>query len=146
MNSITDRNGSLCGHSVLIIETNISSATDLQDALAETGARIWTAYTFERAYRHAEKSQLSAVIINTALSPMETKLLRIMLAERNIPFVEPRIEGTLASGHSSSNRGNTVDHVINLLHSISGNGAMNNMSAEMRGSPTASMRIEHNNR
>lgn len=57
MKSIDEGNGSLCGHAVLIVETDISAATNLQDALAETGARIWTAYTFDRAYRYADWSQ-----------------------------------------------------------------------------------------
>lgn len=87
MNGNKAFNGSLCGHAILIVEPTISVAADLQDALAETGARIWTAYTFERACMHAATSHLSAAIINPAFSPLEKKKLSDLLSERSVPFL-----------------------------------------------------------
>ncbi len=141
MKTDTALSGLLCGHSVLIIETDISAATDLQDALAETGARIWTAYTFERAYLHAEKSHLSAAIINAAYSPLEKKMLGDLLFERNVPYLVSSKPMSYPPGHLSVHPAATVARIVKLVRSSAGSSGMERMLSGTRSASTASSLI-----
>ena len=48
----------LLGRTILIVEDVIGDALNLQDALAEAGARVLTAYRPQRALEHAEQPRL----------------------------------------------------------------------------------------
>jgi hypothetical protein len=128
----------LSGHAVLIVETNISAASDLQDALADAGARILTAYTFERACLHAETSQLSAAIINNAFSSLEKKKLSDLLSTRNVPFVGSSDCTPHQYGGRSDNPVTTVARIVKLVRSSAGNRDMERILLGTRSVSTAS--------
>ncbi len=145
MTTETAFDGVLCGHAVLIVEPTISAAADLQDALAETGARIWTAYTFERACMHAATSQLSAAITSAALSPLEKKKLSDLLSERSVPFV-------VSSENKKHRHGDVLISPVPIVHRIvslvrsnadANAGRMENMWTRGSGGPTALRHFGH---
>jgi hypothetical protein len=138
MKTDTAFSGLLCGHAVLIIETDLSAATDLQDALAETGARIWTAYTFERAYLHAEKSHLSAAIINGTIPPLEKKMLSDLLSKRNVPYVVSSNGSSYPTGRPSISPMATVERIVTLVRSSGDSGGLENVLAGTRKASMAS--------
>ena len=56
----------LSGRSILIAASNIGTALDLQDHLADAGARVFTAYRIERALELAEHTSVAAAVIDSA--------------------------------------------------------------------------------
>jgi DNA-binding NtrC family response regulator len=78
----------LDGHSILIFEPDLDAALALQDALASDGARVFTAYGADRAIRHAETTQLSAVIVGKTLSVEDRNTFSRCLHSRQIPVLQ----------------------------------------------------------
>lgn len=76
----------LAGHSILIVEPDPFIAVDLQDTLAQEGARVVTAFRLERALQLAERSTLSAAVIDATLGAEDRGALCWRLAERKVPF------------------------------------------------------------
>ena len=75
------------GHSILIVEPDPFIAVDLQDTLAQEGARVVTAFRLERALQLAERPMLSAAVIDSAVGAEDRSALCWRLAERKVPFV-----------------------------------------------------------
>ena len=55
-------NTELAGKTILIVQADIPTALDLQDILADEGARIVTAYRLERALQLAELQDLAVLM------------------------------------------------------------------------------------
>ena len=79
-------NTELAGKTILIVQADIPTALDLQDILADEGARIVTAYRLERALQLAELQDLAGVLIDNSLCERGCQL-RSRLMHRKIPHV-----------------------------------------------------------
>ena len=77
----------LSGCAILIVQKDLPTALDLQDAFAGTGARLLTSYRPSSALQHAEVSQLSAAVIDASLDVEERNAICKRLAMRNVPYV-----------------------------------------------------------
>lgn len=77
----------LGGCAVLIVQKDLPTALDLQDAFAESGARVLTSYRPARALLHAENSQISAAVIDASLDIDDRDAICKRLTTRNVPFV-----------------------------------------------------------
>jgi DNA-binding NtrC family response regulator len=77
----------LAGRSILLVEDEIWDALDLQDSFMEAGARVVTAYRLERAMQLAERTSLSAAVIDLSQGTERARPLCQHLAKRKVPFV-----------------------------------------------------------
>jgi CheY-like chemotaxis protein len=77
----------LHGYSILIVETDLNSALDLQEKLTNLGARVLTAYGADRALLHAESTRLSAAVVGKTLGADVTNLIYLQLLDRRIPVM-----------------------------------------------------------
>ena len=77
----------LSGCAILIVQKDLSTALDLQDAFAEFGAGLLTSYRPARALMHAETSQISAAVIDASIDVDARNAICQRLSTRNIPFV-----------------------------------------------------------
>ena len=77
----------LVGRSILIVDCDLFDAIELQDTFCQEGARVMTAYSSERALQHAERSSLSAAMIDLSIGPEVVGSLCRHLRERKVPFV-----------------------------------------------------------
>jgi DNA-binding response OmpR family regulator len=78
----------LTGRSILLlVEEEIWDALDLQDSFTEAGARVVTAYRLERAMQLAERTSLSAAVIDVSRTTEHASALCQRLAKRKVPFV-----------------------------------------------------------
>lgn len=76
----------LKGTTVLLIESDIDAALDLQDHLADEGVTIVTAYRKERALHLLQNVPLKGVVIERSVYEDDAEL-RGNLHERKIPHV-----------------------------------------------------------
>lgn len=77
----------LSGYSILIVQKDISTALDVQDAFADAGARVVTSYRVESAVQHAEHVQLSAAVIDASLLMEDRRNICDRLTARQVPFI-----------------------------------------------------------
>jgi hypothetical protein len=77
----------LRGCAILIVQKDVPTALDLQDAFAESGARLLTSYRPASALMHARSSQISAAVIDASIAMEERNAICERLATRNVPFV-----------------------------------------------------------
>jgi DNA-binding response OmpR family regulator len=77
----------LAGRSILIVEPDPFIAVDIQDALADEGARVVTAFRLQRALQLAERPRLSAAVIDCTLGVEDQGALCLRLRARNVPFI-----------------------------------------------------------
>jgi DNA-binding NtrC family response regulator len=77
----------LIGRSILLVEEKISDALDLQDSFTDAGARVVTAYRLERAMQLADRTSLSAAVIDLSQGTEHANALCQHLAKRKVPFV-----------------------------------------------------------
>ena len=76
----------LSGRSILIAASNIETALDLQDHLADAGARVFTAYRIERALELAEHTSVAAAVIDSAPGIAPVNALCQRLIDLDIPI------------------------------------------------------------
>lgn len=92
----------LAGRTILIIEDEPLIAIDVQDAFQDAGATAIVARTLSAALVEVEQPDLSAAIVDHALSDGDSSELCERLTARNIPFVTysgfPRIDGACGIG------------------------------------------------
>ena len=77
----------LRGCAILIVHKDMPTALDIQDAFAESGARLLTSYRPASALMHAKSSQISAAVIDASIGMDERNAICERLATRNVPFV-----------------------------------------------------------
>ena len=77
----------LAGRVILIIEDEAMIALDLQTTLEGVGAKVMIARTVAAALVEAENPNLSAAIVDHALSDGDSSELCQLLRKRNVPFV-----------------------------------------------------------
>ena len=77
----------LSGRSILVVESDIRDALDLQDSFAEAGARVFTAYRLVCALAHAQRTSLSAAVIDVSGGVRHSAALCRHLTEREVPFI-----------------------------------------------------------
>jgi DNA-binding response OmpR family regulator len=78
---------SLAGCSILVCEDEPVIALDIANAFTNAGARVLTARSLADALIAIEAEVPSAVILDHALSDIESSQLCKRLKERNIPYV-----------------------------------------------------------
>ena len=77
----------LSGRSILVVESEIRDALDLQDCFADAGAKVFTAYRMECALAHAQRTSLSAAVIDASRGVRHSAELCRHLTEREVPFI-----------------------------------------------------------
>jgi DNA-binding response OmpR family regulator len=77
----------LRGRSVLVVVSDIYTNIDLQDALAEAGAKVVAAFGLERGLLRAACPSLSAAVIESSLAKADGGAVCRRLDERKVPFV-----------------------------------------------------------
>ena len=112
----------LSGRSILIAASNIETALDLQDHLADAGARVFTAYRIERALELAEHTSVAAAVIDSAPGIAPVNALCQRLIDLDIPIAlycenssPHRGEWPTVPMVTAPTRGNIVDTVAGLL-------------------------------
>ena len=112
----------LRGCAVLIVQKDLSTALDLQDAFAESGARVLTSYRPARALLHAKTSQISAAVIDASLDVDDREAICKQLTTRNVPFVLYGHKQSTDSGerkNSSERPIEAVERVVKIVRTSS---------------------------
>lgn len=78
---------SLTGRLILVAEDELLIALDIKQAFEDEGARVLMASTLNDALRGVEELELSAAILDHALSDGDSLRVCARMNKRNIPFV-----------------------------------------------------------
>jgi DNA-binding response OmpR family regulator len=75
------------GHSILVVEDEPLTVTEITNAFEATGAAVTITSTFSHAFILAEHERLSAVILGRAVVDTDRSLFTERLKARGIPFM-----------------------------------------------------------
>ena len=110
------------GRSILIAASQLETALNLQDQLADTGARVLTAYRLQRALEIAEFASVAVIDIAPSGEPFQAQALCRRLIELHVPIILYSESAIRDAGKSSnvpivtrSTLENIVDMVGGLL-------------------------------
>lgn len=109
------------GRTILIVEDEPFVALDIADGLKRAGADVATTNTLKKALVLVERADLSAAVLDHALSDGDSTRIRKRLKERHIPFVVYSGFNNLDDGDSDAphiNKPVTTDVVISMVDAL----------------------------